>query len=61
MLSGWTPKQCKDLEGTSCKYDVECGEGGHCNKQRWYEIQIIYISTLEQESSHLRKTAFSSL
>ena len=25
------PQHCQKLEGTVCKYDEECGEGGHCS------------------------------
>ena len=25
------PKQCKELEGTFCRYDDVCGVGGYCD------------------------------
>ena len=27
------PKHCKELEGRSCKYDEDCGEGGYCRER----------------------------
>ena len=27
------PKQCKELEATSCQNDNECGVGGDCTKE----------------------------